>query len=188
MQASVFRSLRSSSLQGLAALGLALSGLTLCMAQPLPSAAPESVGMSTERLAKITATFNQEIADKKLPGAVVMVARKGKLVYSQAFGGLNNAAGAPMAKVRVTAVAAEKLASPACCAVTVQLPAPVSVIRLPLTVQLPVAVKTTASPDEAVALTVNGGSPYCLSPSDANVMACDAAAMVKVCATDTAGR
>ena len=65
-------------------------------AQPLPKASPESVGMSSERLEKITSTFKQEIADKKLPGAVVMVARKGKLVYAQNFGGLNNAAGASM--------------------------------------------------------------------------------------------
>ena len=67
-----------------------------CAAQPLPTASPESVGMSSERLGKITAMLQQEITDKKLPGAVVMVARKGKLVYSQAFGGLNDAAGAPM--------------------------------------------------------------------------------------------
>ena len=66
------------------------------LAQPLPTASPESVGMSAERLGKITTMFNQEVADKKLPGAVVMVARKGKLVYSQAFGGQNDAAGAPM--------------------------------------------------------------------------------------------
>lgn len=46
----------------------------------------EDVGMSTQRLAKITSTFNKEIADKKLPGAVVMVARKGRIVYQGAFG------------------------------------------------------------------------------------------------------
>ena len=66
-------------------------------AQALPTASPESVGMSSERLAKITAVLQKEVADKKLPGAVVMVARKGKLVYSQAFGGLNNPAGGAMA-------------------------------------------------------------------------------------------
>jgi len=36
------------------------------------------------------------VADKRLPGAVVMVARKGKLVYSEAVGSLNNAAGGAM--------------------------------------------------------------------------------------------
>lgn len=63
------------------------------MAQALPTATPESVGMSSQRLEKITSTFKKEIADGKLPGAVVMIARKGKLVYSQVFGKLNNAYG-----------------------------------------------------------------------------------------------
>ena len=65
-------------------------------AQPLPLATPESVGMSSQRLEKITSTFTQEVAQGKLPGAVVMIARKGKLVYSQAFGKLNNASGGDM--------------------------------------------------------------------------------------------
>jgi CubicO group peptidase (beta-lactamase class C family) len=67
-----------------------------CVAQPLPTASPESVGMSSERLGKITAALQNEVKDKRLPGAVVMVARKGKLVYSQAVGDLNNAAGGAM--------------------------------------------------------------------------------------------
>ena len=67
------------------------------LAQPLPTAQPESVGMSSERLDKLTTVFQKEIADNKLPGAVVMVARKGKLVYSKAFGSLNNASGGAMA-------------------------------------------------------------------------------------------
>ena len=66
------------------------------LAQPLPTASPESVGMSSQRLDKLTALLRQDVADKKLPGAVVMVARKGKLVYSQAFGGLADAAGGAM--------------------------------------------------------------------------------------------
>ncbi len=43
-----------------------------------------------------------------------------------------------------------------------QLPAPVMVTVLPLTVQLPLALKLTGSPDEAVALTVKGGLPKVL--------------------------
>ena len=65
-------------------------------AQALPTAKPESVGMSTERLAKIGAALQQEVNDKKLPGAVVMVARKGKLVYSTAVGSLHNSSGGAM--------------------------------------------------------------------------------------------
>ena len=66
-------------------------------AQPLPTARPDSVGLSPERLERLTTFMRQEVADKKLPGAVVMVARKGKLVYSQAFGSLSPAGSAPMA-------------------------------------------------------------------------------------------
>ena len=47
---------------------------------------PVSAGMSAKRLDRITATFKKEVADKKLPGAVIMVARKGRLVYAEAFG------------------------------------------------------------------------------------------------------
>lgn len=65
-------------------------------AQPLPAAQPESVGMSSQRLQKITSTFQKEVTDGKLPGAVVMVARRGRLVYSQAFGSLNDGTGAPL--------------------------------------------------------------------------------------------
>lgn len=83
-------------LRPLAVAALSTVATLAAIAQPLPTASPESVGMSSERLAKITAVMQKEVADRKLPGAVVMVARKGKLVYSQAFGGQNDAANAPM--------------------------------------------------------------------------------------------
>jgi CubicO group peptidase (beta-lactamase class C family) len=53
---------------------------------PLPTAQPESVGMSSQRLAKVGAALKKEVADGSFRGAVVMVARKGKLVYHEAFG------------------------------------------------------------------------------------------------------
>jgi len=42
--------------------------------------------MSAARLARLTSVFAKEIEDKKLPGAVMLVARKGKLVYASALG------------------------------------------------------------------------------------------------------
>ncbi len=84
------------ALRPLAAAAMTVAATFAAIAQPLPTASPESVGMSSERLAKITSVMQKEVADGKLPGAVVMVARKGKLVYSQAFGGQNDAAKAPM--------------------------------------------------------------------------------------------
>ena len=69
----------------------ALLHTSLAWSQALPIASPESVGMSGPRLEKISAAMQAEVDSKRLPGAVVMVARKGKLVYSKAFGSLNNA-------------------------------------------------------------------------------------------------
>jgi CubicO group peptidase (beta-lactamase class C family) len=66
--------------------------------QPLPAATPEQVGMSAEKLAKISQTLKREVDQGKLPGAVVMVARKGKLVYADAIGFQDKGAGTPMSK------------------------------------------------------------------------------------------
>lgn len=55
-------------------------------AQSLPTAQPEQVGMSGQRLQQLGAVFKQEIEQGKIPGAVMMVARDGKLVYSEAIG------------------------------------------------------------------------------------------------------
>jgi CubicO group peptidase (beta-lactamase class C family) len=55
-------------------------------AQVLPSASPETVGLSSERLAQIAKVFGAEVDQGRLPGAVVAVARRGKLVYFEAVG------------------------------------------------------------------------------------------------------
>ncbi len=55
-------------------------------AQGLPVAAPNTVGMSAEKLNQIDALVAKDIADKKLPGAVVVIGHKGKIVYRKAFG------------------------------------------------------------------------------------------------------
>jgi CubicO group peptidase (beta-lactamase class C family) len=64
--------------------------------QPLATATPEQVGMSGERLRRITTMLRQEIADGKLPGAVVMVARKGMIIYSDAIGFQDKGENTPM--------------------------------------------------------------------------------------------
>jgi uncharacterized protein YbbC (DUF1343 family)/CubicO group peptidase (beta-lactamase class C family) len=52
----------------------------------LRTATPESVGMSSERLAKIDEAVLESISRKETPGAVVLVARKARIVYRKAFG------------------------------------------------------------------------------------------------------
>jgi CubicO group peptidase (beta-lactamase class C family) len=64
----------------------------------LGKASAEDVGMSSDRLEKITQAFSKETAEKKLPGAVIMVARDGKVVYENAVGLLTPAGSAPMTK------------------------------------------------------------------------------------------
>jgi CubicO group peptidase (beta-lactamase class C family) len=50
------------------------------------AAKPEDVGMSSARLAKIDKMIEEHIANKYIPGAVVFIARNGKIVYHKAFG------------------------------------------------------------------------------------------------------
>lgn len=49
-------------------------------------AAPENVGMNSEILAKIDLLVQKAINGKMTPGAQVLVARKGKVVYQKSFG------------------------------------------------------------------------------------------------------
>jgi CubicO group peptidase (beta-lactamase class C family) len=67
-------------------------------AQSETMAKPEEVGLSTERLQRIGQVLNREIEQGKLPGAVVVVARKGRVAYFESFGFRDKAAGAPMTK------------------------------------------------------------------------------------------
>ena len=55
-------------------------------AQGLPLASPQSVGMDPDKLNQIDALVQQDIQDKKLPGAVVLVGHKGKIVFRKAYG------------------------------------------------------------------------------------------------------
>jgi len=82
-----------------------LAGITLALltgpagAQaPLPSARPEQVGLSTERLGQLGQVLRQEIAKGKIPGAVALVARKGRIAYHEAFGARDPATRAPMTR------------------------------------------------------------------------------------------
>jgi CubicO group peptidase (beta-lactamase class C family) len=78
-----------------AALLLAAHGLA---AQNLPMAKPEDVGLSSERLARIGAWAKAEVDAKRVPGAVIMVARNGKLAYYEAIGQQDPARPDPMSR------------------------------------------------------------------------------------------
>jgi CubicO group peptidase (beta-lactamase class C family) len=65
---------------------------------PLPRGKAEDVGMSTERLAEIAKRLNADIAAGRIPGAVIAIARRGKLVAFEAFGFRDKQAGIAMTK------------------------------------------------------------------------------------------
>jgi CubicO group peptidase (beta-lactamase class C family) len=73
----------------------AIGPMTLTAAD-LPTASPESVGMSSARLSRLDAAVQTDIAAGRLPGIVVAVARRGKVVYQKAFGVANLATREPM--------------------------------------------------------------------------------------------
>ena len=67
-------------------------------ARSLTPVAPESVGLSSERLALIGTTLQAGIDADEIPGAVVLVARRGGVAYYEAFGYRDKAAGDAMRK------------------------------------------------------------------------------------------
>src|SRR5262245_12550643 len=71
------------------ALVLTLAGIATAAAQELPTAKPESVGLSSDRLERITAKVQQTVDEKRIAGAVTLVARHGRVVYFKSQGSLD---------------------------------------------------------------------------------------------------
>ena len=66
------------------------------LAADLSSATPQSQGLSAERLGRVHALIQAEVDGGRMPGAVVMVARKGKIVHADAIGFQDKETGKPM--------------------------------------------------------------------------------------------
>src|SRR3989441_8989474 len=64
----------------------------------LPTASPEEVGLSKERLARIAPALSRQIEAKSFPGAVAIVVRKGRIAYFEAIGQLDPKSATPMSK------------------------------------------------------------------------------------------
>src|ERR1700687_2731137 len=65
-------------------------------AQELPSVKPDTVGLSAERLERIGSAVQRGIADKRIAGAVTLVARRGHVAWLKAQGMMDREAGKPM--------------------------------------------------------------------------------------------
>jgi CubicO group peptidase (beta-lactamase class C family) len=63
-----------------------LSTVRIAPGQVIPATAPENIGLSSERLNRIDTVLNSYIKEGKLPGAVAIVIRHGKVGYFKSFG------------------------------------------------------------------------------------------------------
>ena len=78
----------------IAALALALS--LPAVAADLPTASPQSLGFSATRLARIRDVVQSEINADRMPGAVILIARRGAIVHSDIVGFQDKDAGKPL--------------------------------------------------------------------------------------------
>ena len=72
--------------------------VSVAAAEGLPNAKPEEVGLSSERLGRVTEMLRANIAANEIPGAVLLIARQGKIAYFESFGLLDPQAKTPMRK------------------------------------------------------------------------------------------
>ena len=70
--------------------------LSAAVAQEVPVVKPETVGLSPERLERIAGTVQRSIDDKRIAGAVTLVARRGHVAWFKAQGMADREAGKPM--------------------------------------------------------------------------------------------
>ena len=80
----------------LLASALAVLGLSAARAADLPRTDPASVGLDAGQLGRITQMLQDDVARHVMPGAVLLIARHGKVAYEQTVGQRDPQAKAPM--------------------------------------------------------------------------------------------
>ena len=58
---------------------------------------PEDVGISSTRLERLSRLVQGHVTSRRIPGAITMVARDGKVAHFQTYGSMDDEAGKPMA-------------------------------------------------------------------------------------------
>lgn len=71
---------------------------SLALAQGIPTAQPEAVGLSSTKLKAIKTVMQQQVDQGSIPGVVMMIVRNGKLVFSETIGYQDKAAGKVLSK------------------------------------------------------------------------------------------
>jgi CubicO group peptidase (beta-lactamase class C family) len=77
---------------------LVLLTVALAHAQGLPTATPEQVGLSSERLRLLMTTLRNDVEKGEIPGAIVFVARHGRIAWFEAVGMRDPQTKTPMTK------------------------------------------------------------------------------------------
>lgn len=73
----------------------------------LPTASPQTVGISPDRLSRIEAMLENAVSQQQIPGAVALIARKGKVVFHKAFGQADNSEGQELDKNAIFRIASQ---------------------------------------------------------------------------------
>ena len=92
------------------ALAMTLAVEPALRAQALPRAEPEEVGLSAQRLERLTSVLQEYVDDGRLAGGVALVARHGTIAYLEAFGNRDREAGAAMATDSLFRIASQSKA------------------------------------------------------------------------------
>jgi CubicO group peptidase (beta-lactamase class C family) len=69
------------------------------------TSSPEAAGLSSERLRTISTAFQAAVDNKEIPGAVLLIARQGKVGYFEAFGYRDREAEVPMTRDAIFRIA-----------------------------------------------------------------------------------
>jgi CubicO group peptidase (beta-lactamase class C family) len=81
-----------------------------CLAQSLTPAAPETVGLSSERLERLHQTMKAYTDEGRIAGVVTLIARNGHIAEFQAFGALDREKQTPMQKDAIFRIASQSKA------------------------------------------------------------------------------
>lgn len=89
---------------------LVFVGAVPSLASQWTQVAPESVGVSPGRLDRLDRVFQKYVDDEKLPGSVILVARRGQIAYLESFGYRDREQKAPLQTDAIFRIASQSKA------------------------------------------------------------------------------